>query len=149
MHLLEGPSYSILRILRKLSEHDQFTKNVQIGKIIYNVEDRPERVYPEWYSCSLQERKANVEEITAENVNDIVHEVSNALFKVGKILQTTPHEDVEMKAHGDALPAKNLILDLSNSDEFFALREYVQYYSAPYNLSLERDQLWPLESPLF
>ena len=149
LHLLEGPPFSILRILRKLSQHESFAAGKQTGKVIYSVEDRPERVYPEWYSCSLQERKANIEEITPESVNDIVTEVSNALFQVGTVLQTTPHEEVEMSSHAETLPAKNLILDLCASEEFFDLQEYVEYYTAPYNLSLERDQLWPMESPMF
>ena len=149
LHLLEGPSYAVLRILRKLSEHEDFSTGKQMGRIIYCVEDRPERVYTDWYSCTLQERKANVEEITPESVNDIVYEVSNSLFEVGKVIKTQQYEDVEMRKHADTLPAKNLVLDLSNSDEFFDLREFVVHYTDPVTQDLESDQVWPVNSRTF
>jgi hypothetical protein len=149
LHLLEGPPHSILRILRKMSQHDDFSNGTQGGRIVYCVEDCPERIYPEWYSCSLQERKQALEEITPETVNDLMFDVSNSLFEVGKILQTTPHENVQMSQFGETLPAKNLIIGLAESDEFFKLSEFVEQYTDPYNVTLESDQVWPMTSIQF
>lgn len=60
LHLLEGPSYSILRILGCLSSQKEFCDGgIQIGRVVYSVEDRPVRYFPEWYSCIIQEKKAD------------------------------------------------------------------------------------------
>ena len=146
LHLLEGPSDSIGRILRNLSQHEEFTKGVQTERIIYCVEDRPERIFPEWFSCTLQERKSSVEYVEAATANDTIFDLTVGIFEVGKILQTTPHEHVQMSKYADKLPGKNLIISCSKSDEFFELSEFVSLYTDPYNVSLESEQVWPLES---
>ena len=61
VHVLEGPSHSILSVLKTLSEHPHFSSqpsedeslvaNLQQGRIVFNVEDRPERFYPEWFGA--------------------------------------------------------------------------------------------------
>eukprot|EP01041_Mallomonas_annulata_P013741 gene13741-29223_t len=146
LHLLEGPCYSVLHILDMLSTHPHFSElGIQTGRIVYNVEDRPQRLYPEWYSCTIQERKSQVEELTSENCIDIVHDLATGLLEVGKGLQTEAQEEVELNRYADHLPGKNLILALANSNDFFLLEEYVELYSESYHLELESDQTWPLD----
>lgn len=52
LHLLEGPSDSVVRILANLSGYPLFsdTNVQQSGRIVYSVEDRPQRYFPEWFS---------------------------------------------------------------------------------------------------
>ena len=150
IHLLEGPSDAILRVVRNLASHNHFSKNsdntepIQSGRIIYCVEDRPERVFPEWYSFTAAERKSANEDVSADVVNEVVHDTVNGILEVGKTLQTTDHEDVQMSKFGDQLPGKNLILNFSNSEEFFTLQDFSSLYTDPYNV--EVDSAWPLES---
>jgi hypothetical protein len=59
---------------------------------MYNVEDRPLRSYPEWYSCVIQERKSAVEDVTAENSVDLANELAMGLFEVGKSLDAATGE---------------------------------------------------------
>jgi hypothetical protein len=97
VHLLEGPSYSILNIFCNLSEHSHFAKGgVQSGRIVYNIEDRPMRCYPEWYSCVIQERRSQVDDVSAESCADVVHEMAKGLFDVGKDLQSKKSREVEL-----------------------------------------------------
>ena len=44
LHFLEGPSQSILRIMSILSKDPIQSK----GRVVYNVEDRPMRLYADW-----------------------------------------------------------------------------------------------------
>jgi hypothetical protein len=92
IHLLEGPCISVLNILRSLSEHPHFIDGLQSGRVVYNIEDRPGRAYPEWYSCIIQEKRSAVDDVTAESCNDLVYEVANGLFTVGKGLQSVSGE---------------------------------------------------------
>ena len=83
--------------MRSLSEHEHFRPGgIQAGRIVYNIEDRPNRCYPEWYSCVIQERRSQVEEVSAESCPDVVHEMSKGLFDVGKGLQGRRSREVEL-----------------------------------------------------
>jgi hypothetical protein len=89
VHVLEGACHSVLSVLRTLSEHAHFSPAageppLQQGRVVFNTEDRPERFYPEWYSCVIQERRSNVEEITAESANEVVLELAEGMITVGK-----------------------------------------------------------------
>ena len=58
VHVLEGVCHAVLSVLKALSEHAHFSRRssgsddegewLQQGRVVYNVEDRPERFYPEW-----------------------------------------------------------------------------------------------------
>ena len=96
MHFLEGPCRSILNIISKLNSHQQFIDGVQVGRIIYSVEDRPDRVYPEWYSCVIQERKSQIESLDTESCKDVVHNLATGLFEVGKGIKNEQRDDVEL-----------------------------------------------------
>jgi len=146
LHLLEGPCYSVLHILDQLAEHPHFSDaGLQMGRIIYCVEDRPQRLYPEWYSCTIQERKSPIEDVNSENSIDIVHDLANGLLAVGKGLQNEAQEEVELNRYAEHLPGKNLILALSNCTNFFELEEFVEMYSDAYHLELESELTWPLD----
>lgn len=98
LHLLEGPSHSLLRILNALACHDQFLGEfpLQSGSIVYDIEDRPKRYFPEWYSCVLQEQKIPGEELTAENSEDLVFDMATRLLDLGKKLRTEPQDELEL-----------------------------------------------------
>ncbi len=95
---MEGPCHSVLHILRSLTEHPHFTNQVKLqsGRIIYNVEDRPLRYYPEWYSCIIQEKRSQVDEVDANTANDIVHDIAVGLMEVGKKLKNETHGNMEL-----------------------------------------------------
>jgi len=148
LHLLEGPSFSVLRILKRLAEHSHFIKlpTIQTGTVVYSVEDRPKRYFPEWYSCIIQERKSQTDEINAENCKDIVFELANRLLEIGKCLQSeSSEEELDLSRYADQLPGKNLILSLSTAPNFFTLEDFVQFYFDPYHIELDSEQIWPLE----
>ena len=88
----------MLRILNHLAEHSHFmeTPVVQSGNIIYNIEDRPKRFFPEWYSCTIQERKSQSDEITDENCKDVVVELADRLLDIGSSLQNEAQEDLDL-----------------------------------------------------
>ena len=94
LHLLEGPSFSVLRVLSRLAGHEDFFSDspVQVGTIVYSVEDRPKRYFPEWYSCTIQERKSIVDDVTVENCKEIVYELAKRLLEVGNALVNESHE---------------------------------------------------------
>ena len=73
------------------------TAPLQTGRVIYCVEDRPQRLYPEWYSSTFPERKARSDDITADNCKDVVFEVSTKLLDVGgKISAEQQNDDPEI-----------------------------------------------------
>ena len=97
LHLLEGPCFSVLHVLKCLAEHPHFKEHgAQSGRIISNIEDRPERFYPEWYSATIQERRSTVEEVTADSCKDISFDLSQALQEVGRDLQSEAQGEVEL-----------------------------------------------------
>ena len=146
LHLLEGPSYALLRILECLSQNEQFLDSaVQSGRIAYVVEDRPQRYWPEWFSCTVQEKKSPIDDITAETCNDIIHDLAQGLFEIGSGLQSTSHEQFDISQYSEKIPGKNLTIAISNSSLFMTLEEFVLMYSAPYHLDLESESTWPVE----
>lgn len=101
LHLLEGPSSSVLRILRQLSRHAHFRdvdNRIQNGRIVYCVEDRPQRIYPDWYSSSIHEIKSFTEDVGPEACKDVVHQVATDLFEIGYKLtnESSLPEDVDL-----------------------------------------------------
>jgi hypothetical protein len=97
LHLLEGPSFSVLKILKHLAGHSHFVdvaNPIQTGRIIYSVEDHPKRHFPEWYSITIQERKSQADEVTDENCKDIVTDLATRLLEIGKSLQFESQEDI-------------------------------------------------------
>lgn len=147
--MLEGPPSSVLRILKHLSKSEDFEgkgdERIQSGAVVYNVEDRPARMFPEWYSSVVQEKKASVDELTEENCKDVVHEMAVNLMEIGKGLQAESSEDIDLSRYSYRIPGKTLILALSSSPLFFSLHEYVELYAEPFNVDLESEQTWPLE----
>lgn len=146
MHLIEGPSNSILRILQRLSEHEHFKDGgIQSGRIVYCVEDRPQRIFPEWYSCLIAEKRSQTDEFNGESSKDTVIELAAGLLEVGRGLQSVSNSDVEISRYADQLPGKNLLLALSNSQLFFSLDDYVKTFSEPYHVDVDSEQSWPVE----
>lgn len=90
VHLIEGPSSAVLRILDQLASHEHFCVEpfLQTGSIVYNVEDRPKRYCAEWYSSIVPETKQQVEEITEDNCKDIVSDFATRLLNLGGALKT-------------------------------------------------------------
>ena len=96
MHLLEGPCHAVLNILKNLSEHSHFAKGgLQTGRVVYNIEDRPRRCYPEWFSCVIQERRSQVEDVSPETCSEVVHEMASGLFDIGKGLVANQSREVK------------------------------------------------------
>eukprot|EP01031_Cornospumella_fuschlensis_P025150 gene25150-30374_t len=148
LHLLEGPCYSVLRILNNLANHDHFdvSNGVQSGSIVFNTEDRPRRFFPEWYSCIIQEQKSADEELTAENYLDVVFEMATKLLDIGtKLRNEQSQEELEISKFADRLPGRQLILALSAHDGFFSLPDFAHFYFDPYHATLESERSWPLE----
>ena len=86
---MEGPCLSLLRVLHNLASDKHFLEpDYQSGSIVYNIEDRPKRFFPEWYSSTIQEKKTQLgEEITDENCTNVVFDMANRLLTVGNSLQ--------------------------------------------------------------
>jgi len=112
LHFLEGPSQAVERILTKLSAHndfktkDSFLKNisqVQSGRIVYMVEERPQRIYSEWYSCMVQEKRSSTEDISIENCKDVVYDVSAKLIELGKLISTQASPDLDIQNYAGIL----------------------------------------------
>jgi hypothetical protein len=126
IHLLEGPSDAITRIISSLSDHEHFKNDASVafqsGRIVYITEDRPERFFPEWFSCKLEERRTNNENVTAETCNDIVHDLASGLTRLGSIIGTESQEEVEYSKYSDHIPGKATVLGLAGCAEFFSLR---------------------------
>lgn len=148
LHLLEGPSFSVLRILGQLAGHRDFTDStntIQSGTVVYSIEDRPKRFFPEWYSCVIQEAKSSSEEVTEESCKDIVFEVATRLLQIGDRLQSQQDQVIELSSYSDQIPGAKLIAALSISTVFFSLEEYVQFYHDPHHVDIASEQSWPLE----
>lgn len=93
LHLLEGPCLSVLHILSCLANSSHFAEHgMQAGRIISSMEDRPERYYPEWYSCTIQERRSNVEDVSGDTCKDVAFDLSKSLQDIGKGLQSAQGE---------------------------------------------------------
>ena len=145
LRFMEGPCRSILNILVKLAFHDHFVQGVQSGRIIYNVEDKPTRVYPEWYSTVIQKKKSVIESIDAESCKDVAHSLAMGLLEVGAGIRNEQKDDVELAQYADKLPGKNLIALLADANEFSPLEEYVELFAGPYHIGLESENIWPME----
>jgi hypothetical protein len=145
LHLIEGPSYSVLRILERLSQHDHFKDGTQVGRIVYTVEDRPQRIFPEWYSCLIAEKRSPSDDFNAESSKEVVLDLASGLMEVGRGLQAVSSADVEISRYADQLPGKNLILALSVSSLFFTLDEFCKVFVDPYHIDVDSETVWPLE----
>ena len=148
MHFIEGPSNAVLRILKGIADHEQFRTvegevPIQQGRVVYSVEARPKRYFPEWYSCVLAEKKGNSEELNGDSGKDVVHDLAQNLLDMGTRLRATSGP-VEMSSYAEILPAKGLVLALNNCGAFFTLDEYVSLYAEPYHADLETEAAFPI-----
>ena len=59
LHFIEGPSVAVERVLTQLANHSHFQtldaygaaqSVIQSGRVVCNIEDRPTRLYNEWFS---------------------------------------------------------------------------------------------------
>jgi hypothetical protein len=146
LHLLEGSSAAILRILQKVANENDFSSGVHSGRICYCVEDRPARYYTEYFSTTLPERKSSAEALTGDTGKDAAHEMASTLLEFGKHIQQKLQEEdeIELGKFGELLPTKQNILGLAACDAFFSLTEYVDFYAGPYSVLLESESAWPL-----
>lgn len=63
---------------------------------MYDTEDRPKRIYPEWFSCILSEQKA-VEEVTKENSEDIVFDMATKILELGNKLRNEAQDELDLE----------------------------------------------------
>jgi hypothetical protein len=136
----------VLRILNNLAGHAHFLSEapIQSGTIAYCVEDRPKQYFSEWYSCTIQERKSQGEDVTDDNCVGLASDMATRLREVGVGLQGS-QEQLDITKYADRLPGKNFVLSLATSASFFTLDDYVHFYFDPYHVELESEQSWPLE----
>jgi hypothetical protein len=142
---LEGPTFSVLRILNNLAGHSHFASKspIQSGSIVYDTEDRPKRFFPEWYSCTLSEQKPNGDEVSMENSEDVVFDMATKILDLGITLSSEVQEELELSRYcrdrlwfalnvidtnfmltcryADKFPGKTTILSLANSPDYFSL----------------------------
>eukprot|EP01038_Epipyxis_sp_PR26KG_P016783 gene16783-22970_t len=146
LHLLEGSCTSILRIINNFVDYSPDSAIIS-ANIVYNVEDRPKRYFPQWYSSIIQERIATAgDEVTEENCKDAVHELAYQLLEIGSGLQEESDEgELELTRYSNYIPGKNLVTALSISTHFFSVEEFLQLYFDPYHVDIESEQLWPVE----
>ena len=148
LHCIEGPSHAVLRILKGIADHEQFRSAegevpMQQGRVVYSVEARPKRYFPEWYSCVLPEKKGSSEELNGDSGKDVVHDLAQNLFDMGTRLRGTSGP-VDISTYAEVLPGKGLVLALNNCSAFFTLDEYVTLYAEPYHLDLETEAAFPI-----
>jgi hypothetical protein len=60
------------------------------------MEDVPQRMYPEWYSCIVPERKSPIDEVLPESANDVASDVLAAMGQVGRGLSSEAQGEVEL-----------------------------------------------------
>ena len=98
LHLLEGPSFSVLSILNELASHPDFGNSVQTGTVVYSLEDSPKHNFPEWYSCEIKERKSSADDLNEESCKDVVSDIANKLLKIGEELKGRQNDsqDIEL-----------------------------------------------------
>lgn len=97
LHLIEAPCNSVLRILTQLSTHPQYISQGQSGRIIYSLEDKPQRCFPEWYSSVIQDIKSPVDDVNEETCLPVIHDLATKLLDVGIALQSEAHSDIEFQ----------------------------------------------------
>lgn len=153
MHFIEGSSHAVLRILKVIADHEHFhgtrvgeNMALQQGRIVYSVESRPKRYFPEWYSCVLPEKKGSSEELNGETGKDVVSDLAQTLLDMGTKLQGTSGGGgaVEMSEYAEVLPAKGLILALNNCNAFFTLDDFVALHAEPFHVDMESEAAYPL-----
>ena len=147
LHVLEGPTFSVLRILNNLAGHAHFASKspIQFGFIVYDTEDRLKRFFPEWYSCTLSEQKPNGDEVSMENSEDVVFDMATKILDLGITLSSEVQEELELSRYADKFPGKTTILSLANSPDYFSLEEFVKVYFDPYHVHLTTEKTWPVE----
>jgi hypothetical protein len=148
LHLLEGPSYSILRILSSLSRHEHFSSEnpIQSGKIIYNAEDRPRRYFHSWHSTIIAEKKVSMDELNSESSKDIVHDmVTNILENITKYVNDCYDNGEPINLNSfDSLPGKNSVLAFANSTLFFGIKDYVTIFADSYSFDPDSERIYPM-----
>lgn len=148
LHLLEGPSYSILRILSSLSRHEHFNSEnpVQSGRIVYNVEDRPRRYFHSWHSTIISEKKVSMDELNSESSKDIIHDmVINIIDNITKYVNECDENGELVNLNSfDSLPGKNSVLAFANSTLFFSIREYVTIFADSYSFDPDSEKIYPM-----
>jgi hypothetical protein len=101
---MEGPSTSILRILNNLAGHRHFfDAGVQSGNIVFSIEDRPRRIFPEWYSGTISEKKVPAEDIRDENCTIVAFDMATKLLKIGNVMQMEGQEDLDFARYLSAV----------------------------------------------
>mmetsp|Transcript_6325 Transcript_6325/g.10336 ORF Transcript_6325/g.10336 Transcript_6325/m.10336 type:complete len:229 (+) Transcript_6325:133-819(+) len=150
VHVLEGPCHAVLSVLKTLSQHAHFSPQagaeaLQHGRVVFNTEDRPERFYPEWYSCVIQERRSSVEEITAETAADVVLELAEGMITVGKGLRNDTTGELDFSRYSSHLPGKNLVVSMSLAEEFFTIKDFVGLFADEYHVELSSESSWPMQ----
>jgi hypothetical protein len=93
LHMLEGPSQSILRILVSLSKQNQF------GRVVLALEDCNKRNFPEWYSCIVQEIQSSSYDTDISTNPNVITDLTKGLFEVGRKLQKESAEEVELNKY--------------------------------------------------
>jgi hypothetical protein len=121
---------------------------VQSGRIVYCVEDRPQRCFPGWFNIyDIEDRKVEGEEVTNDNAIDVVHEMATNLIEVGRVHLSSDddlsrYSEMHLRVvvsclhlmcasllfffllfrYADRLPIKTLVTGLADSTLFFTLQ---------------------------
>lgn len=115
LHLIEGPSPSVLRILSNLAGHKHFFEGgIQGGNIVFTIEDRPRRLFPEWYSGIIPEKKTPADDIREDNCTTVAFDMATRLLNIGKTIQEENQDDLDFARYGEPI-ACCLVVTLTGS----------------------------------
>ncbi|GFR39639.1 hypothetical protein Agub_g105 [Astrephomene gubernaculifera] len=154
IHVIEGKTPQLMAVLRDVQSQGSDLR-LSETRIISSCEDVPARYFSAWYAAYMPS-VSNVEAMDPLDAFGAVKSASDIngfLRKAGPELTSPNDSDTRRKLNTvessfEDVPAQELVLSLTPTEDAPTLAEYLDIFDSPVNVDLESEQVWPMPPPL-
>lgn len=155
-HVLETSNSVLVSTIKDLESKEKRGTLVQSSKILLSVGNIPSRLYRQWNYRVLNLPSIRTDETKlADPIEILVSEALVMILKLGHQLSKVPKLSLKatldqlQEKHKELLIHSDIIERFLKTDDLCSPGAYLQRYCVAYDVTLDRDLVWPAETKLF
>ncbi|PNW88650.1 hypothetical protein CHLRE_01g038750v5 [Chlamydomonas reinhardtii] len=154
IHVIEGKTPQLMAVLREVLNHGADVRLAET-RVVSSCEDVPGRHFNGWYVAYLPSGSTveSMDPLDAFGAVKGATDINTFLRKAGPELLAPMDPETRRKlsnvdASLEDVPAQELVLSLTPTEDAPTVAEYLDIFDAPVNVDLESEQVWPMPPPL-
>ncbi|KAK9811240.1 hypothetical protein WJX72_000437 [[Myrmecia] bisecta] len=155
LHMVEGPTSTILELLRLLRDTSKSETRLQAVTVMSCTEDIPSRAFGKWQTAFVDAPPASekVEAVDPALLVQTASSVNLGFIHLGRTLAGMTEADGKstlqsLSTSYSELPSQETLLSIVLAEDAPTLQEFLEIMDTPVSIDLDSEQTWPIPTPL-